>query len=300
MLGRWRAGCLLVAAVSAGILMTLSQTPARPPMSDQPLRLGFATSLFRSMPESVIEVGLRLLRELMETQTGLRGQIQGRGDASSLGKMLHEGNVDLALFHGFEFAWVKNKYPDLMPLVLVSNPRPLQACLVVAREGRIVAPGDLQGKYVAVPAGSRGHCLLFLERRCCPVGQKPDKFFKKVTAPSDALHALENVCDDRIGAAVVERGAYEEYCRAWPGRAAQLKVLLQSEIFPPGVIAYHARKLPTEIVRRLREGMLNAHLTKEGKDLLDLCRMIGFESAPADYLKSLYDIARAYPDPDTR
>jgi len=274
----------------------LAQTGA----SSKPLRIGVVKSLFRNMPDSLIQIISRPLQALLETQTGLTGRVEGGSEAGQLGQMLHEGKVDLAIFHGFEFAWVKDKYPDLLPLVLVTNQRPLQACLVVHKNGQVRSIQDLKGKYLALPSESRGHCHLFLERRCCPADRKPAAFLKKVTTPSDAANALEDVHEGLIGGAIVERGAYEEYCRSWPQRGARLKVLLQSEIFPPGVIAYHARKLPAEIVRRVREGMINANQTKEGKDLLDLCRMTGFETAPADYLKALQDIAQAYPDPEAR
>jgi ABC-type phosphate/phosphonate transport system substrate-binding protein len=286
--------------LSWGMVMGLLPSLAVTSAPGQPLQVGVVTSLFHNRSQSVIEKGLSLLQDMMETQTGLRGRVQTVGKIGSLGKMLQERQMDLALLHGFEFAWVKGKYPDLVPLLLVSNPRPLRACLVTRKDSKIASIQELKDQYVAVPIGSRGHCHLFLERRCCPADQKPEQFFKAVSVPIDVTHALEDVCDEVVAAAVVERGGFEDYCQARPKRAAQLKVLVQSEIFPPGVIAYHPRKLPAEIVRRLREGLLNAHQTKEGKDLLDQCRMTGFEEAPADFGKSLQDIAKSYPEPDTQ
>jgi ABC-type phosphate/phosphonate transport system substrate-binding protein len=291
-----RAGWMVTLLMGGSVLMA-GPAVAQGEPSEKSLRIGLVRSLFRNMPESIIEVVSRPLQALMERQTGLRGLVHGCGEAGTLGKMLQEGKIDLALFHGFELAWVKERYPDLLPLVLVSNARPLQACLIIRKSTQVKAVADLKGQYVAVPIGSRGHCYLFLERRCCLAGNKPEKFFKKVTAPADAPAALEDLADGLIGGAVVERGAFEDYCRAWPKRAAQLQVLLQSETFPAGVLVYHARKLPAEIVRRVREGLLNAKRTREGKDLLDMCRMNGFENPPADYQQALEDIARAYPEP---
>jgi len=263
------------------------------------LRLGLVKSLFRSMPESTVEMVSRPLQELLQRQAGLKGQLQNVGEAGNLGKMLHDGKLDLVVFHGFEFAWVKEHYPDLVPLILVHNAKPLQACLIVRKGGRVQKIEDLKDQYVAVPVGSRAHCLLFLERRCCPSGQKPEKYFKKITSPVDVKAAMDDLNEDLVSGVVVERGAYEDYCRTEPKRAGQLKVLAQSETFPSGLIAYHAGKLPAEIVRRLREGMLNAHQSKEGKELLETCRMAGFEKPPADFVQSLHNIAKTYPEQDT-
>jgi ABC-type phosphate/phosphonate transport system substrate-binding protein len=267
---------------------------------DRPLRLGMVNSLFRHRPQAYIEGASRVLLSLMETQTGLQGQIKSVSDPGTLGQSLQEGKVDLVLFHGFEFAWARARYPDLAPLVLVKNRRPLRACLVVRKDGKVTSIQDLKGKYVAVPVGARGHCQLFLERRCCPPDQKPAKFFKKVSAPIDAPNGLEDILDGLVSAAVVEQGDFEDYCRAVPGRTAQLKVLLQSESYPPGVIAYHAGKLPAEIVRRVRDGLLSATQSRQGKDLLSTCRMTGFENPPADFQKTLEETANAYPELDAR
>jgi ABC-type phosphate/phosphonate transport system substrate-binding protein len=258
--------------------------------------MGVVSSLFRDRPQWAIDTATKMLVNLMETQTGLKGQIKSVGEADKLGRMLQEGKLDLTLFHGFEFAWAKAKHPELLPLVLVSNRSPLRACLVVRKDSKVTSIEDLKGKYVAVPVTCRGHCHLFLERRCCPAGQKPAQFFKKVTTPIKVSDALGDVLADQIAGTVVEHDAFEDFCRSAPERASHLKVLLQSETFPSGVVAYHPGKLSAEIVKRMREGLLNAQQTKQGKELLETCQMGGFENVPADFPKALEDIAKAYPD----
>src|SRR5262245_24230320 len=99
--------------------------------NSRPLRIGLANSLFRGMSPALVQVLSKPLQALMESQTGLSGQMSGSADAISLGKMLHERQVEVGIFHGFEFAWVQQQYPDLKPLLLAySNPE-LQAFLIV-------------------------------------------------------------------------------------------------------------------------------------------------------------------------
>jgi len=43
------------------------------------------------------------------------------------------------------------------------------------------------------------------------------------------------------------------------------------------------------------EGMVKAHDSARGQQLLELCRITRFESVPADYDRMLADIAKSYP-----
>jgi ABC-type phosphate/phosphonate transport system substrate-binding protein len=268
---------------------------AAPPAA---VRIGVVRSLFRDVPESAIAILSQPLKALMESQTGMTGQLQPSDGAFNLGKELQNDQVQLGVFHGFEYAWARQKYPDLKPLVVVVNhPSNFHAYLVVARDGKMGSCADLEGQAVALPRFSREHCHLFLERRCTAGGKTPKEFFAKVTAPSDAEDALDEVFDGRVQAAVVDQPGLDAFKKAKPERFARLRVLQESEPFPAGVIVYHAGALDEKVLRRFREGLLTAHQTVRGKELLALCRLTGFGAVPADFDKQLTAIAKAYPPP---
>ncbi len=291
----WIQG-LLIVMLSIPLLVGFGRPKplqAGPPTE---LRLGLVSTLFRDFHKSVIEYVTAPLRSLLQTQTGLTGRLTSTTDPLTLAKQLQEGQVDIAIFHGFEFAWARQKHPQLQPLLLVSNPQPFQAQLIVSKTSTFMTPADLKGHSLALPRQSREHLFLFLERRC-HAGKDLKEHFSKVVRPVDADDALEMVATSAVQAALVDQAQLEAYRKSQPENFAKLRVLLRSEVFPTGVIAYRQGALTEETVQRIRTGMMAAHKSEQARELLKHCRMAGFEPPPADFDQILQTIARAYPPP---
>lgn len=283
---------LLTAAGLAGLVLLLPL--GRADTSGRTIQIGVANSLFRDTPPSLIHILSQPLKTLMESQTGLTGDLQLAGDASSLAQKLKEQKIQLGVFHGFEFAWAQQKNPDLRPLVIaVCEHRLLHAHLIVQKDDPASTWDDLKGKVVALPRRSREHCHLYLARRC--PGSSPAQFFSRVTAPATPEDALDDVVDGTAQAAIVDRCALDKFQADKPGRCKRLRVLRQSEAFPAAVVAYQAGTLDEATLQRFRAGMVGADKTSRGKELLKMCRITNFEDVPADYAQLLLDIARAYP-----
>jgi ABC-type phosphate/phosphonate transport system substrate-binding protein len=291
-----RVGMLLITAGVGSLLLPPPKPAVANPGPGGVVHIGLVRSLFREAPPSMIGLLSRPLKALMESQTGLTGELVLAGDYSDLSARLKDGRAQLGVFHGIEFAWARQKNPGLRPLVIaVSQHRLLHAHLVVRKDGGVRSCADLKGKVVALPRMSREHCHLYLERRCPGGGTDPAQFFGQITHPSSADDALGDVVDGLAQAAVVDRIALDEYQRARPARANQLRVLHQSEPFPAAVVAYQAGSLDDTTLRRFRDGMTGADKMERGKQLLKMCRITRFEDVPGDYNRLLEDIARAYP-----
>jgi ABC-type phosphate/phosphonate transport system substrate-binding protein len=262
------------------------------------IRIGLVSSLFRDTPESLIQLMTRPLKSLMESQTGMSGTLIPGGEARSLGRQLQDDKFQLAVFHGVEFAWVRQKHPELKPLVIaVRDGRPMYACLVVAHDSKVSALADLQGKSVALNRQNREHCRLFIERRCEACGKCCQEFFSKVTTPADAEDALDDVVDGVVDAALVDGAAFDRYKRVKADRFANLKLAVRSEPFPNAVVAYKPGVLSDETLQRFRNGLITANQNAKGKQLLNMCRITCFEAVPRDYEQMLVNIAKAYPPP---
>jgi ABC-type phosphate/phosphonate transport system substrate-binding protein len=286
------------AAVLLGGLAALQPAPAGEDSHGLTVRIGLVNSLFRDMPEPIMQIAMRPFKTILEAQTGVAGQIVAGGDAEALADQLKDDKVQLAVFHGVEFAWARQKQPTLKPLIIAVNQHhDLHALLVVRKDGKAAGCDDLKDRAVALPRLSREHCILFLERRCTPEGSTPGKNFSKVTTPGTAEEALDNVVDDEVQAAVIDAVDLEAYQKNKPGRAARLKTLLKSESFPCAVIAYNPGVLSDSMLQRFREGMIDAKSNEKGQALLKLCRITGFEDVPSDYEEMLTDISKAYPPP---
>jgi ABC-type phosphate/phosphonate transport system substrate-binding protein len=266
------------------------------------VRVGLAKSLFRDAPEPVVQIVMRPFKTFLETQTGSSGELVVSPDFETLGQQLKDDQVQIGVFHGYEFAWAKQKNPQLKAIVLAVNENPIQrACLVVRTNCKAETYADLKGQTLAYPSLNRPHCKLFLDNRCVKSGTAADKFYGEVTAPVDSEDALDNVADGTVQAAIVDATALDAYKVNKPGRAKLLKALLQSEAFPSAVIAYNPAAANPAVtaaaLERFRAGLLGARKTADGKKLLQMCRITSFEELPADYEQVFTDIAKAYPSP---
>ena len=298
MSGRKRMG-LRLGALAVGLAGVVFALPAA--AQDAPyggaVRIGMSGTLFRDTPPSLVLALMRPFGALMESQTGLTGKLLPVGDPITLGRQLADGEVQLGVFHGFEFAWARQQHPQLRPLMIaVNQDRHLRAFLVVRRDNKAEEIADLQGKRLALPRGTREHCRLFLQRRCEEVGKEPSRLFK-ITTPPNVEEALDDLVDDEVQAAVVDGVSLDRFKHRKPGRYARLRVVLESEVFPAGVVAYNPGSLGEETVRRFRSGMLNANRSPKGRQLMTLWKLTGFEPVPPDYDETLANIVKAYPPP---
>src|SRR5437764_104252 len=85
------------------------------------VRIGLVETLFPDTSEQLMQVMIRPFKSLLETQTGVRGQVLVGGDAESISRLLKEDRIHLGVFHGIEFAWARLKNPDLRPLIIAIN-----------------------------------------------------------------------------------------------------------------------------------------------------------------------------------
>jgi ABC-type phosphate/phosphonate transport system substrate-binding protein len=251
------------------------------------------------MPATLLSMAMRPFRSYMQEQTGLAGEVVRGGDAFGLAKQLHEGNLQVGIFHGHEYAWAREKYPNLKPIVVCISQYPtLRAVLVVPEKSKATGNADLKGRKVAIPRDSRAHCRIYLERNCVEPGICPTKYYR-LSRPSETEDALDDIASGKLEGAVVDAAALERYRKAHPARARSLRSLQESESFPPGVIAYYGGRLGTAEVKKLRAALVAAKEHAKGRQTLNLMRMSNFEPASEDYEVSLQSIVKLYPAPAT-
>jgi ABC-type phosphate/phosphonate transport system substrate-binding protein len=264
--------------------------------ADQSIRLGIVRSLFRDIPEPLIKITLIPFQALMREQTGLNCDLASPTDAYDLGKKLANHQVELGVFQGFEFAWVREKYPDIKPLVIAVNKhRNRKAHLMVREDYPATGVAGLKGKELAIPTRSRDHCRLFVERSCRECGSSTSEFFSKVNERLNVEDALDRLVDDELQAVVVDDVALECYQSRKPGRFSQLKDLCQSEWFPDTIVAYTPGVFKKATLDRLRHGLMTADRCAIGRQLLTLWLMTEFENLPDGFDQMLADISKAYP-----
>jgi ABC-type phosphate/phosphonate transport system substrate-binding protein len=284
------------------LMLSLSLVPALAPAQEKsapPItKIGVPNTLFRDVPAGMIQVLTPSFLSLMRDQTGLEGELVMADDAFDLGRRLNDKEVQVAIFHGFEFAWAQDKYPELKPLAVAVNRHATQRALLMIRNDSAAASlADLKGKTLSVPRRSREHCLLFLERECQALGTDVKGCFGKVVNHANIEDALDDILRDKVQVVVVDSVALETYEQTKSGCFARLKVLKQSEAFPAAVVAYRQGALGNAAQAQFREGMITANQSARGRDLLALWRLTAFEEVPADFPKTLAVLLKVYPPP---
>src|SRR5579864_2370091 len=259
-----------------------------------PIKIGLPANLFRDIPRATAVALLPTFGKLMEGQTGLKGQPILLADSEEVAQQLADGKVQIGVFHGFEYAWAQTKRPELKPLVIaISQNNPyLTAQIVVPADSSIQKLEDLKDQQFAIPKGTREHCRLFTFRNIRQLGHKQDKFFSNVSNPANVTAALDAVADGKVQGAVVDGTALENYRWLNPGKANKLRTLMKSETFPTGAIVYKEGGLPEAELQKYKTGLVTAHQTATGMQLMMLWKMSRFEVVPADYHQLLTSIAK--------
>src|ERR1700730_12477507 len=221
-------------ALALGLLASARGGDREPASNRAPIRIAVADSFFRDIPEPLVRPLIEPLRVLMASQTGMDGEVVLPKNVMQLARDLSEDKLQVVLFHGFEFAWAKHKYPELEPLVIaLHRQRELKVHLMVRADSSVRSYADLQGKPVALPCYCQEHCWICMERACRDAGQSdPKKFFAPLTTPANAEVGLDELADGKVQAVIVDNIALSAYKERKPARAAKLKIVQESERFP--------------------------------------------------------------------
>jgi ABC-type phosphate/phosphonate transport system substrate-binding protein len=287
------AGVFAMAGLLASLAVAEKKIPERPLV-----RIGLMNSLFRDAPESFRQAMLEPFRTLMESQTGIKGELETAPSAHELGLKLNDNKIQLAVFNGVEFGWAQQEFLRLKPLMIAVNKhRELFAHIVIPNDSKLKDFSELQNQTVALPRQSRHHCHLFFEH-CQQEARRQRQNFKiQVATPAGTEAALDDLIRGKVQACVADGVALESYKHEKPGNYEKLKILKKSDPFPSAVVAYLPGVLAEETLARFRTGMMRAHETSVGRQLLAMSRLTGFEKVPADYQKMVNEIVKLYPVP---
>lgn len=292
-MGQWiRAALLIAITTGTGIFQTHSRASA----ADAPLKIGMVQGMFRDVQPSIVYALARPFRALLERQTGLAGDFEICPDCNAMAKKLNERKLEVGVLHGFEYAWIKSKNPDIEPIT-IAQPQGgvVQALIVVAADSEAKKLADLDGETLLIPRGSKGHVFVYLDKLRTSLPKTALKTVPKTgLTPEEALNAVST---GEHAAALVDAANFVAYKELQPGAARRLKVLGQSEKFPASVLLTRKGALANDVLSKLRDGLTNAHKTAQYKPLLMMWNLQGFDAVPGDYNAQLEQCVKFYPMP---
>ncbi len=286
--------------LAAGVLMTRAKALDKPAVIKvgglPTVKIGMPQAMFRDVSPAQVRAASIPFKGVFREQTGMESDIDTCADYETLASRLNDSEYGLAVFHGFEYAWVRKQYPDLRPLaVTIPQGRQVRACLLVHKDATATAPKDLSGECVGLPRGLKAHCHLYLERLrgdlaadACRPAKHP------AMTPEEVLDAVVN---GPLKAGLVDVSSLLAYQNLKPGAFSQLRVLAESESFPAAVVAYRDGSLDAPTANKVRAGLVRANSTAQGRLLCTFWNLKGFEDVPANYDAQLQSILKAYPAP---
>jgi ABC-type phosphate/phosphonate transport system substrate-binding protein len=284
---------VLVAVIVPAAVVAVPGVPARA-AEPAPLRMGMPESMFSGLPPAIVQVGAQPFKDMLEKQTGLKGEVTVTKDYADTTAQLRAGKLDVAVYHGFEYAWVR-EHPELIPLMVTVPGNKLQACLVVHTESKLKGPDELKGECVAVPVGTKAHCLLYLDRlketlppNCCGAAKLEGKTIED---------ALDAVASGKCESALIDVATLHGYQKLKPGVGTQLKILDQSVEFPSAVIVYRKDVFNAKTEKTVRDGLLKGMTTPQGQVLKSLWKLKGFAEVGPAYQTELDRCLKSYPAP---
>ena len=257
------------------------------------LRIGFVNSILDESPASARALFAKEFSGLVKDFTGLKSVVTKGINPETSAKQLEDGKWHLGVFHGVEFAWIQAKHPALKPLmVTTTRVSPLRAVLMARKDSGVTGIGDLKGKNVSLLKYL--HCKLFEEK----LTAKADKFFSNVVHMRSVEDALDDVLSGKVQGAFVDTPTLAFYKELQPGRFERLKIVAESEAFPPALIVYRPGNLTDKMLKQVKDGMFKVKETQKGREALHEFKITGFEVVPADIQQSLTKILKAYPAPE--
>ncbi len=264
------------------------------------LRIGLADTFLREKSSAVIDIAREDFKHLMQKTTGLGGEVSTKFTAFEIAERLLKKELDLGIFHGHEFAWVQKTHADLEPrIVAINRQHEDRAYVIVHKNEPAKTFGELRGKKFDLPKGVSETSRVFVAKLCADSGEKdPRVFFAPKEKSVGPVAALDAVASGKAHATVVNTSWLEFYKdEKGPTFTSSLRVLTQSEAFPPAVIAVKKGALVAEMLKQFQDGVIKAHNSESGRQMMKEWNIDAFEAVPKDYDKRLAEVLKAYPPP---
>lgn len=260
---------------------------------DKPIRVALLAALFDQQQDRQQMLGqMQPFVDLVQKDLGVKSEFGIVDDVPALKEALAAGRVHLTVLPGLSFAWLRQSYAEVKPLLVANmDSATLRAVALVAKDSPVQSLRGLQGQPAALPKRVPLFLRVFLEREW----QQPIEQFVLVKDQDNAEAAIEAVIDGQVAAAILPQPAVEAYAERKPGRFKRLRVLQESPDFPLPVVAYRTTGADLAAIKKFEKALLSADQTPEGRQTLTLWRLRGFAKPPADFDDLVDQTARRYP-----
>lgn len=280
---------------AAAMVVTLGP-PAAPAEEKAVYRIGISKGAVRDVPKDLLTTAGDSFQDLMKSQTGLDGKATLDREWAKVAQDLNDGALELGILQGHEYAWAKQKYPDLQPFVCsIARPKPVTAYLLVLHDSKAASLADLKAGKLVLAGAMKDHARLFLAKR--QADEMAGAAFKSTATAANAHEAIQAVIDGEADLTATDHAAWNTFQKLYPGASQNVKVLAESPEFPPTVLVYKTGGVDDAALKKLRDGLLTAHDVPKAARLMKTVRIEKFGALPAEFDATVAASLKAYPPP---
>lgn len=269
---------------------------AIPSLAGEPsvYQIGVPQSAFRDVSPGLRSFAGQPFQDLVKQQTGLTSKMVMVDDAWTVAKGVEDGTFQLAVLQGHEFAWVREKYPELQPLVCsIYRQKEIHAVVLVRHDCKADGVNGLKGSKVAMSGSLKDHARLFFEKQK-DLGLEATCSVDKT---KNTHEAIQKVLDGQADVTLADGAEWAHFQSLYPGPAQNIKVIAKSDCFPNTVLVYKKGAVSEAVLKKFRDGFLTAHEIPKAARMMGMNKIERFADIPADYDDRLKACLKAYPKP---
>ncbi|MFT3881002.1 MAG: PhnD/SsuA/transferrin family substrate-binding protein [Gemmatales bacterium] len=260
--------------------------------------IGIADSLVRSHAQGDEAAQLnQSMTQVFETPGQPKCQFEF-ASTLSLAERLRQSQIHLMVCPGIEYAWMKSKFPDLLPLVVAQrNDIRMKACVVVRNESKARKISDLRNASISLPERLPQHAYLFINQKIASQGAESAGFFQQSLLPADSNEGIESVIEEKADAILLDQDAWLGYQEQKSARSKKLRVLEESISFPTAVVLHHRETWNKLEIPLLRVALCAAHQKPLARQILNYWGVSRFVTSKTEYQQIVEDFLCEMPEP---
>lgn len=216
--------------------------------------------------------GLAYYREFLEylgKQIGRQVEYVDAEDYGQINRKLERGELEAAFVCSGPYVDGKKKFG----LQFIAAPQAYGEAVyysyfIVPTKSKAVSIDDLKGKSFAFTDPLSNSGKLVPTYALARLGTTPERFFGKVSYSGSHDKSIKAVAEGLVDGAAVDSLIWEYKNQKYPEQTANTRIIYKSEPYAPPPFVVRPG-LDAAIREKLREVMLNAHKTQEGRAILD-------------------------------
>src|SRR5262245_32518841 len=153
--------------------------------------IGVPKSFFRDVPAELLPLAGQPFEELFSERTGLKGTLAQESDAMTVARKIDAGELQLGVLFGHEFGCVREKFPNLEPIVCaVDRPQKVQAMIIVRHDCKAANLKEMSEPKLALATKLKDHARLYLDKLRTDEMFAGDFKTEIVATVHDAIHKV--------------------------------------------------------------------------------------------------------------